>query len=58
MIRLILYTGFVLLVGFIFGFIFCAIKIHDIMDDCAKNKELFVDKYQIIDTKEGLKENA
>jgi hypothetical protein len=48
MIGLILYTLFALIIGILIG----ALTVHDMIRDCAKNHKLFIDIYEIIDTRE------
>jgi hypothetical protein len=48
MIALILYTALVLLIGIIIG----ACLTHDMIRDCSKSHKLFIDIYEIIDTRE------
>jgi hypothetical protein len=48
MIALVLYTLIVFVIGVLIGAFFT----HDMIRDCAKNHELFIDIYEIIDTRE------
>jgi hypothetical protein len=48
MITLVLYTLAVLVIGVLIG----ACSTHDMIRDCAKSHELFIDIYEIIDTRE------